>query len=247
MKKKQIAKAVEQKNAGLLPGQDYLILTDLTVAAVTGDRNDEALREDVIGGFHTLCAGVGDIPGHPLSGFRAADILPQSLWNGYHRPASGDPRGFVYDPASDLWVSIYLAQDDRDLINLPYEKFVSYGQERGCRLLTNEEFASAAEGSNEMTNIKDSCRPKGSGGHVDRLGRRMVSNIGCEDCCGVLWQYISTPHPVESEWALVAGGDWYNEAACGSRSRETFHYPRVTYSYVGARFASEPLHKRVVR
>jgi hypothetical protein len=247
MKKKQTAKAVETKREGLLPGKDYLILTDLTIAAFTGDREDQALREDVIGGFHTLCADVGDIPGHPLSGWRAAYILPQSIWNAVHRPACEDPRGFVYDPTSDLWVSVYLAHGDRDLINMTYDEFVSYGQKHGCRFLTDEEFASAAAGSNEMTNIKDSCRPKSSGGHIDQLGRRMISNIGCEDCCGVLWQYISTPHPVRSEWALVAGGCWSYGAICGSRSRGTDGFPRSTDSHIGARFASEPLHKRVVR
>lgn len=242
MKKKQTVKETVSKGAGLLPGQDYLILKDLTIVPFA-----ESLQAGAIGGFHTLCADVGDIPGHPLSGFLAGDIVLQSLWNGHHRPACGDPRGFVYDPATDLWVNIYLAHDAKGLLNLSFDKFVSYGQERGCRLLTDAEFASAAAGSNEMTNISDSCRPNKSGGHVDQLGRRMVSNIGCEDCCGVLWQYISTPHPVEAEWALVAGGNWYDGTVCGSRSLGAASSRWVASSYIGARFASEPLHKRVVR
>lgn len=246
MKKKQDAKVVAPESEGLLPGKDYLILADLTVTPFTG-REDEAKKKGVIGGFHTLCADVGEIQGHPLSGFRTADILPQSLWNGYHRPACADPRGFVYDPNTDLWVSIYLAQDEENLLNLSFNKFISLGEKRGVRLLTDKEFGSAAAGSNEMTNINNSNRPQKSGGHVDQLGRRMISDIGCEDCCGVLWQFISTPHPVQSEWALLAGGSWYDGADCGSRSRNAYNDRADSSSYIGARFASEPLHPRAAR
>ncbi|WP_246257635.1 phage major tropism determinant, partial [Bartonella gabonensis] len=56
-----------------------------------------------IGGFHTLCADVGTISGHPLSGYRAGDILPNSVWCLNHRPYSS-PEGMVYDPSTDLWV-----------------------------------------------------------------------------------------------------------------------------------------------
>lgn len=244
MKKKQAAKAVAPQGAGLAPGKDYVILADLSIFEFAGEG---LVPAGAVGGFHTLCADVGEIPGHPLSGFRASDIIPQSLWNGYHRPACADPRGLVYDPGTDLWVSIYLAQDEENMLNLTFDKFVSYGQERGLRLLTSDEFASAATGSNEMTNISGSSMPKRSGGHVDQLGRRMISNIGCEDCCGVLWQYISTPHPVDKGWALVAGGFWDDGAYCGSRSRETYYSPSNASSSLGARFASEPVHKRVVR
>ena len=46
-----------------------------------------------------------------------------------------------------------------------------------------------AKGSNEGTNISGSTDPNTTGGHVDTAGRRMISNYGIEDCCGVIWQW----------------------------------------------------------
>lgn len=39
-----------------------------------------------IGGFHCLCADVGVIDGHGLSGYVAGDILPASVWDLLHLP-----------------------------------------------------------------------------------------------------------------------------------------------------------------
>lgn len=224
------------KNDKLLPGADYVIMPGKNpLLAVTDD-----VPSDAIGGFHTLCADVGEIPAHPLRGYRAGDILPQSFWSKCHRPDCPDPRGFVYDPGSDLWVRIYMVQDKSGLINLSYDDFVGHGKERDWRLPTHEEFITLAEGSNEMTNIIDSQKPEQSGGHVDQLDRRMISDIGCEDCCGVLWQYLSTPHPVYPDSRLLAGGSWSNSSVCGSRSRNAYYYRWNTSTYFGARFVSEP-------
>ncbi|MCX5818425.1 MAG: hypothetical protein NT047_00705 [Deltaproteobacteria bacterium] len=225
------------KRNRLLSGTDYVIMPgENPILEIQGDVSKKA-----IGGFHTLCADVGEIPGHPLSGCREGDILPQSLWSDYHRPSCPDPRGFVYDPRSDLWVRVYLEQDKTRLINLSYDDFIAYGKERGWRLPTHEEFITAAEGSNEMTNIFNSSRPERSGGHVDQLERRMISNIGCEDCCGVLWQYLSTPHPTISDYGLLAGGNWDDAAICGSRFRVALYCRWSASTSIGARFVSEPL------
>ena len=231
-------KKTEQKAlpVKLLPGVDYVIMPGKNpILAIPGD-----VLPDAIGGFHTFCADVGEIPGHPLSGYRAGDLLPQSLWSEQHRPDCPDPRGFVYDLGSNLWARIYLAQDEKGLINLSYVDFVAYGKERGWRLPTHEEFITLAEGSNEMTNIKNSQRPDRSGGRVDPLGRRMISNIGCEDCCGVLWQFLSTTHPVYPDYRLIAGGYWNGGSNCGSRYRSAANYRWYTDTSIGARFVSEP-------
>ena len=52
------------------------------------------------------------------------------------------------------------------------------------RLPYQREFVQFSLGSNQGTNIAGSADPIITGGHVDTAGRRMVSNIGCEDCCG---------------------------------------------------------------
>jgi len=231
--------AMEKNTTKLLPGQDYLLI-DNRLELYSPDKLERAS-----GGFHTLCADVGIIPGHPLSGYVAGDVLPMSVWNQHHRPDCIGRTGFVYDPVSDIWVQIYLANINRSILNLSYEDFISYGQERGWRLLTSDEFSNAAEGSNEMTNIINSSRPKQTGGNIDQLARRMISNIGCEDCCGVMWQCLSTPDPVQQDWFLIAGANWNVAAYSGSRSRSAHSVRTSTSSSLSARFGSEPLNKRV--
>jgi formylglycine-generating enzyme required for sulfatase activity len=68
--------------------------------------------------------------------------------------------------------------------------FVDDGGAVGKRLLTDTEFQLAAAGSNEETNITGSADPGTTGGHSDTAGRRMISNIGCEDMCGAMWQWL---------------------------------------------------------
>jgi len=152
-----------------------------------------------IGGFHTLCADVGTISGHPLSGFVAGDILPASVWDLKHRPVS-EPAGMVYVDAIDKWVDIYLASgtgvntksvfggvisDNRNWMN-----FVDDGGAVKKRLLMDMEFQLAASGSNEQTNIANSTDPITTGGHSSAAGRRMISNYGIEDMCGAMYQWL---------------------------------------------------------
>jgi len=241
----------KSNDKALLAGTDYIIVASPDgggTMIVPKTEMKEVSADLVLGGFHTLCADVGEIPGHPLSGYRAGDILHGSLWNLTHRAACPDNSGMVYDPYSDIWVGIYLVSDAlRKITNLSCDDFVALAGKQGKRLLSHDEFSSAAEGSNELTNSKGSRRPDVTGGNVDSLGRRMISNIGCEDCCGVLWQWLSSTDPADADYILLAGGDWYNGADCGSRSRIASSYRWNTYSSVGARFASEPLHKRGAR
>ncbi len=152
-----------------------------------------------VGGFHCLCVDVGAIAGHTLTNYVAGDILPQSVWDILHRPVSSTV-GMVYNSALDKWIDIYLASgtgasttsvnggtisDTRDWMD-----FVDDGIAVKKRLLDDTEFQSIATGSNEETNIVGSADPVTTGGHVDTAGRRMISNIGCEDCTGVMWQWL---------------------------------------------------------
>lgn len=155
-----------------------------------------------IGGFHCLCVAVGTIGGHTLTDFVAGDVLPASIWDLRHR-AVCENEGMVFDEKSQIWVDIYLASgtggstasvnggtisDTRDWMD-----FVDDGGAIGKRMLTDIEFQLIATGSNEETNITGSSDPGTTGGHVDTASRRMISDIGCEDCCGVLWQWLQTP------------------------------------------------------
>ncbi len=58
----------------------------------TYPRDYTVTNSQKIGGFHTLCADVGTISGHPLSGYQAGDILPNSVLCLNHRPHSSTRR-----------------------------------------------------------------------------------------------------------------------------------------------------------
>ena len=158
-----------------------------------------------IGGFHCLCVAVGTISGHTLSGYAVGNILPLSVWDLRHRPVS-DPEGMVWIAGIGKWVDIYLNSWNGSKLVSAYGATIADGASSkkfngsmfaeyiglvGKKLISYDEFNVLAKGSNEMTNIKNSADPGTAGGHVDTNNRRMISNYGCEDCCGVLWQWGS--------------------------------------------------------
>jgi hypothetical protein len=237
-----------------------------------------------VGGFHCECVNVGTISGHALSGFLAGDILPRSVWDLKHRSA-GTQAGMVWAGKTDfdslnyapIWAAIYLASGTgastssvnggtiSDIRN--WMDFVDDFAAIGCRMPDDDEFQAIASGSNEETNITGSSDPGTTGGHVDTAGRRMISHIGCEDCCGVLWQWLRT-QSFKSDYAaswgwydlpgargslynlagtggtgdvkLLGGGNWGSATACGSRARYAGYARWDTGSDVGGRFVAEP-------
>ena len=164
-----------------------------------------------VGGFHCLCADVGTISGHQLTGYKQGDILPTSFWDLIHRPKS-EPEGMVYVDGIDMWIDIYLcswtgttaAKTLKTISKFgavtgdgaSTEKFHSLKWEQTMgtqkkRLPWVREFRVFSVGSNQSTNIKGSADVNTTGGHSDTAGRRMVSDFGIEDCCGFLWQWCS--------------------------------------------------------
>lgn len=172
-----------------------------------------------IGGFHCLCEDVGTITGHDLSDYVQGDILPASVWDLNHRPIS-DPEGMVWDEKSNLWWDIYLASwssglqsvYDATIVDggsdpeLHWYNFAEEFAEVKKRLPFQHEFMSAALGSPQETNISGSADPGTTGGHEDTAGRRIISNIGCEDMTGVLWQWGAdggATNDVGSSWSVA--------------------------------------------
>lgn len=217
-----------------------------------------------IGGFHTLCADAGEIDEHPLSGFSAGDILPASVWCLNHRPFS-EPAGMVYCDALDFWVDIYLQSgtgeatasvfggtitDTRSLQNHAEDMFLV-----NKRLLSNDEFSAAAEGANQRASISTADDPVTTGGHTASDGRRMISDIGCEDTCGALWQWLRDIGPAGgngwtsdpgtkgdiqgSLFGLLAGGSWGASTNYGSRSRNATNQVSITNNSISARGMSQ--------
>lgn len=247
-----------------------------------------------IGGFHTLCANAGTLTyidsvtgsevAHWLSGYVTGDILPLSCWDLWHRP-QGDPEGYVYVGYNnqDVWESIYLLSwDGTKLVSKfggttadgtsakPWhgELFSEALAKQNCRLPWRDEFVWAARGCNEQTNIKGSADVTTTGGHVDTAGRRMISNVGCEDTCGFLWQWLRDTTAWGTDWQdnvyasavdprcygrnyggfrrALAGGPWSDGSGCGSRSSDGHNASSDVYAHYGARGASEPLHERAL-
>lgn len=264
-------------------GTDYYVYacTDGTTLSFKISANStvptgfDAAHSRKIGGFHTLCVAVGTIGGHTLTAYAQTDVLPQSIWDLKHRARCGNNAGMVYDTKSGVWVDIYLASgtgastasvnggtisDTRNWMD-----FVDDGGAVGKRLMTDPEFQKAAAGSNEETNITGSADPGITTGHTDTAARRMISNIGCEDMCGVMQQWLQDqswrPDGTAAQFGwydvagakgslyitnnigdtkLLAGGTWGDAAACGSRCRNATNYRWNTNTSFGARFVSEP-------
>jgi hypothetical protein len=230
-----------------------------------------------IGGFHCLCVSVGTISGHDLTGYLQGDILPASVWDLLHRPKNKQPEGMVYSDKANIWVDIYLQSGTGASTASAYGGTVTVSREWlnhiddfaevGKRLLHDHEFQIIAAGSNEETNINGSANPGTTGGHIDTASRRMISNIGCEDCCGAYWQWLLTPsarldNGTAGGWIdlpdskgsfytygtngygntqLRAGGYWGNGSNCGSRSRIAGSYRWNVGSDNGGRACVEPL------
>jgi hypothetical protein len=234
-----------------------------------------------IGGFHCLCADVGTISGNDLSGYVAGDILPQSVWCLNHRPES-ESEGMVYDPGTGKWADIYLASvqsgdlgsvngatiaDGASAETFHWYKFDQWLRRIKKRFPFQGEFVSFSLGSNQGTNISGSADPGTTGGHSDTAGRRMISNIGCEDCCGALWQWGiegGATNDVGSSWSDAFdsndsdvggqhyeapnrgrfGGAWGYGSMCGSRGSAWNPSPLDLHATYGARGVAEPLKRK---
>jgi hypothetical protein len=230
----------------------------------------DAATSRKLGGFHCLCVAVGTISGHTLTGYVAGDILPASVWDLKHRPVSS-PEGMVYVDQLGLWVDIYLQSGTGATTASAYggtitdtRTWMDHVDDLATvkkRMLDDGEFQVCAEGSNQETNITGSADPGTTGGHVDTASRRMVSNFGLEDCCGVVAQWLrdqSYQHPstVAFNWydlgskgslynqggtdgtadvKLLAGGYWTDAATCGSRARSARHYRWLANANIGCR------------
>jgi hypothetical protein len=230
-----------------------------------------------IGGFHCLCADVGTISGHTLSGYVAGDILPASAWDLIHRPRCS-PEAMVYCDTVDFWVDIYLDSWDGNKLVSVYkgvtadgtstkkfhgELFVDELAKLNKRLPPRRVFQAIMKGSNERTNVKGSKDVNTTGGNVDTAGRRMISNYGCEDGCGFLWQWSDElgfaggsawtdsvyNSSVDSErigqtygtlYRAALGGCWVHGGSCGSRSVFCSHSSALVSAYFGGRGACEP-------
>ena len=207
---------------------------------------------------------------HPLAGFLSGQILPESVFCiGFH--PNSDPEGMVYDVDTDIAVDVYLQSGKgRNTVSEFGATITDLREHQNHqddmrhvrkRLLHDHEFSSIAAGSNEGTAIKGSSDPVTTGGHIDTAERRMISFIGCEDCCGAMWQWLEEVSANGSDgwstydgqadfggtygasYALVAGAVWDDSSRCGSRARDGCNARSAVHADVGGRGASHIKHK----
>ena len=78
-----------------------------------------------------------------------------------------------------------------------------------------------------VANIAGSNDPGTTGGHKDTAGRRMISNYGVEDCCGVLWQWTKDCFEAMSvSWnsanTWMEGYSWQTKSVVSTIDLSTF-------------------------
>lgn len=257
-----------QPESGAVP--EFVLSANSTVpSGYTADNSRK------MGGFHCLCVAAGTISGHDLTGYLQGDILPASVWDLFYRPRCS-PEGMVFSEDIGIWVDIYLqsgteastaSANGATITNTRtwldhVDDFAAVKKQ----LLSDVEFQIIAAGSNEETNIAGSADPETTGGHSDTAGRRMISNIGCEDCAGAMQQWLKTPSARLNDGTtdgyydlpgskgsfftygtnkfgntqLLAGGNWANGAYCGSRARYAKYSRWYTGASIGGRGRAEP-------
>ncbi|MEE3436467.1 MAG: hypothetical protein VZQ47_13035, partial [Treponema sp.] len=202
---------------------------------------------------------------HPLAGFLSGQILPESVFCLSFRPEA-EPAGMLYDIDTDIAADIYLQSGKGRGTASEFGATITDTREQQNhqddmrhvrkRLLHDHEFSSIALGSNEGTSIQGAADPGTTGGHVAAAGSRMISFIGCEDCCGAMWQWLEEVSANgSSEWstydgqadfggtygasyALLAGALWNNSSLCGSRARGGNNARSTVDAIFGGRGAS---------
>lgn len=260
--------------SGTVP--DFVLSASTTYpSAIPSGVTPSATNTRKVGGFHCLCVAVGTISGHDLTGYLAGDILPRSCWDLQHKPISS-VEGMVYGKHGQ-WVDIYLPSvtggelvsvnggtiaDGVSATAFHAYKFDQWFGRIGKKSIASLEFVAASIGANQSTNIAGSADPGTTGGHTDTAGRRMISNIGCEDMCGVLYQWGREQGAIAGAavWANAydgndagvggqhydaptrpkLGGCWSTSVICGSRGSLWDDAALYLYSTIAGRGCSEP-------
>ena len=195
---------------------------------------------------------------HPLSFYTTGDILPESIWCLSFKPNSIYEDAMCYNKFSNTANDIYImsgngeesksAYNEKPTVNRKIYNLQEDLRAVGKKPLGDMEFTAAALGSNENTKIYGSPdvtfftggHYDASGGTVEANGRRMISFIGLEECCGFFWQVLDEIVDRTSDnasqtdgktgtnfgkeygipYILLGGGSWDNTAATfGARCR----------------------------
>jgi len=212
-----------------------------------------------IGGFHCECMDVGTpTEGHWLTGWKAGEILPFSVWDLHHRPKGGAVEGMSWIPGHG-WMSIYLLSSTGDTegknrsLSSKYQGIIADGTstptwrcldhietlaKSGQCLPTMEALISAGWGTLNGTPIKEQIDPITTGGHKNTRDTRVISNYGMEDTCGCEYSWAKDSYSGLHNQCV--GGCWANgfdvaSYFCASDAPGTVGL----YPWIGARSFAE--------
>jgi hypothetical protein len=275
-------------NGSFVVGQDYGVFLNNT-GAVTISITETMPYSRKIGGFHysvnrrTNAAlqpinTAGVVKGEGWEANIYNGILPRSVWTFLHRPKC-KPNGMVY-LANGVWVDIYESSDDgaggllskHNVLPITGFSWYSFTEKMlvtGKRMLTYSEFVQAAMGSPPGTSGgNENGWTSGSESQYTGFVERAVSSVGCRDCVGNAWEWLSDliasgsgvtgegvwqdPMPSQNAgqmWliennnfrALLAGGSYFNGSLIGARSAGVLYTPWSSASSFGVRGACASL------
>lgn len=227
-----------------------------------------------IAGWHTECRDVGDVTwytGHPLSGWLAGDILPQSVWTIYHRPYAS-PLGTIYIPCGiPFWRTIYDHAGTLATTSFEYGGTVTrsrsfYGHMQdmmhaGYIMPTYEQAAISGVGCEPLKAVlgKAEASVTTAGGHLNESNHRITSIYGAEDCVGCTWKLTTIGAIGGSNWAtdpsvgvhqygsvnvLLVGGNWGDSGPAGPFASDGSTSALTAYSSTASFGVSYPLPRK---
>ena len=232
------------------PGSDYAIVLDefgRTRLELTDAINP--LERGAFAGFHYA---LGSNASARAGGDSIPQINPHSFWDAGFRPACKDPRGMVLvalPSGRRVWVDIYLLNashadlgtsrsfetitDGASLDVLDYATAAKIVAEHGKRLMTYEEFYTAAHGVKERSSAPRD--PKKTGLDAERTSR-----FGLMQATGNMWVWGTDGDPDEQRPSIF-GGSWFGGSAAGSRYAYLDCWPGISSEGLGVRAASDHL------
>lgn len=266
----------QQSFTGLSAGKHYYLYVSKTSAGTTSivastsssNPGSSYSAYALIGGFETMCVSVttSNTPNTITSGISAGQIIPNSIWCSSFRPTAYSPAGMAYCDESTLWCDIYLQSGTGANTASTYGATITdtrYPQNHandmvavGKFLPDDIQFTQMAYGTQNGYAINGAADPGTTGGHTNTNGKRIISCYFLEDCCGVLWQWLSNIGPTGgSSWTtraledtyasvgssygnpyvLLAGGHWDVSSYCGVCSRSANGSFTALAAYCSAR------------
>ena len=231
------------------PGMDYaLYLKDGALEVLLADAVNP-LERGAFAGFHYA---LGSNASSRAGGDSIPQINPHSFWDVGFRPACPDPRGMalVTLPGDRrVWVDIYLLNsshadlgtsrsfetiaDGASLDVLDYATAAKIVADHGKRLMTYEEFHTAAYGVKERSSA--SRDPKKTGLDAERTSR-----FGLMQATGNMWVWGTDGDP-EDPRPSIFGGSWILGSSAGSRCASLDCWPENSDGSIGVRAASDHL------